>query len=300
MTTFDLTLKGHPDSFADLNISSQQLANPGLWSSSREGFRPWLWPCLNEASEQLSTRVEAVAEHFDEPILKVLGLVDDNVFPHFTRSQLQFLTRDDPKKVTFAQFVDESDMTLRGKDEQHNETARHRIAAARVHKWLERMVLPRQDLLVDAPHLVSRFPSLVGDDRESIDAWQATAVVCGADRGASADLPVRDGQFDWKTWLSRPAWIWPLVQADDTIEEVRDPWGDRFSGFRFCEDVSAFAPEEQTRDFTADSTSTWSTRWVIDPDRLPGDHPWVAGPFGVRKSGRASSVRYQPLVQLSL
>lgn len=38
---FDLTLSGHPESFADLDIGSDQLANPGLWRDSFDGFRPW-------------------------------------------------------------------------------------------------------------------------------------------------------------------------------------------------------------------------------------------------------------------
>jgi hypothetical protein len=242
----------------------------------------------------------AVAENFDQPILRVLGLLDDTVFPHFTRSQLRFLSREDPRKVSFAEFVDDSDAALRGKDVQNDLAARHRIAAARIHKWLERMVLPRQDLLIDAPHLVSRYPSLVGSDPADLLAWQSTTVVCGVGAGPPADLPVEKGRFDWQTWLSRPAWIWPHVQADESIKEVIDPWGERFSEYRFCEDVSAFAPVDQTRDFTADSSSTWSTRWVIDPNRVPTDHEWVAGQFGVRKADGSMRVRYRPLVQFSL
>jgi hypothetical protein len=45
-TSFDLNLRGHPKSFADLNISSIQLDNPGLWSKKRCLFRPWCWPQL--------------------------------------------------------------------------------------------------------------------------------------------------------------------------------------------------------------------------------------------------------------
>jgi len=38
---FDLTLEGNPKSFADLNISSDQLDNLGLWGEETDGFRPW-------------------------------------------------------------------------------------------------------------------------------------------------------------------------------------------------------------------------------------------------------------------
>lgn len=300
MTSFDLTLRGHPESFADLNISSQQLANPGLWSNRRAGFRPWSWPCLSEAAARFETRVAVVADNFDQPILDVLGLLDDNVLAHFTRSQLRFLTRDDPRTVTFEQFVAESDSALRGKDVQTSEPITHRMAAARIHKWLERMVLPRQDLLVDAPHLASRYPSLVGENPTDVDAWNSLAAVCADDVAAAEQLPVAAGTFDWRTWLSRPAWLWPHVQHDETIAEVIDPWGERFAEYRFCEDVSAFASEEHTRDFTSDSDSSWSTRWVIDPATVGKGHEWVDGPFGVLESDGTPRVRYRPLVQFSI
>ena len=47
--SFDLTLRNHPESYADLNIGANQLDNPGLWSTSWKGFRPWYWPVLPDA-----------------------------------------------------------------------------------------------------------------------------------------------------------------------------------------------------------------------------------------------------------
>src|SRR5712664_2014316 len=43
---FDLSLKGHPESYADLNLGGQQVSNPGLWTGKWDGFRPWHWPLL--------------------------------------------------------------------------------------------------------------------------------------------------------------------------------------------------------------------------------------------------------------
>src|SRR5579864_3344441 len=53
---FDLSLKGHPESFADLNVGGEQIGNPGLWSAKWNGFRPWHWPLLPAAVEAFKLR----------------------------------------------------------------------------------------------------------------------------------------------------------------------------------------------------------------------------------------------------
>ena len=63
---FDLTLRGHPESFADLNLGEEQLGNPdlwrGTWSELRRTFRPWYWPNLSDALRAFDKRVEEVRE----------------------------------------------------------------------------------------------------------------------------------------------------------------------------------------------------------------------------------------------
>ena len=62
-------------------------------------------------------------------------------------------------------------------DEPWDQGGIERVAAARLGKWLERLVLPGQNVLVDAPHLVSRFPSLVAaDDLDETTRLGATYV----------------------------------------------------------------------------------------------------------------------------
>lgn len=51
--TFDLTLKGHPESFADLNIGSSQLSNPNLWG----GHKKRILAMALASSLQLSARL---------------------------------------------------------------------------------------------------------------------------------------------------------------------------------------------------------------------------------------------------
>ena len=45
------------------------------------------------------------------------------------------------------------------------------VVLSPIFKWLERVVLPGQEILVDAPHLISRFPSLLTCDTPDINDW---------------------------------------------------------------------------------------------------------------------------------
>ena len=75
--SFDLTLGGHLDSFADLNIGSEFFDDPGLWYADRtkwKEFRPWSWPVLTHLHESFQKRIADVAQDPSQPILPSLGL----------------------------------------------------------------------------------------------------------------------------------------------------------------------------------------------------------------------------------
>jgi hypothetical protein len=291
---FDLTLRGHPQSFADLNVASSQIGNPALWCGDRGKFRPWNWPCLKHAPTRARSRVESIVDALDQPILNFLGLDGDRVFPHFTPEQLGFLSFADPKEATFRSLVLNSQAGLRGKDRQRSDELVARIAASRVHKWLERMVLPGQNILVDEAHLAVRFPSLVANGSSNLDDWQGTTKICG---GSTLSMPkpnLAEGRFDFERWLSRPAWLWPEVQHNEEIVEVSNPFEERLSEFRFAEDLSMFRPHDEVRSFTADLESSWRVRYVVDPYELAPDDPAVSPPFSV------TDVSYQPAIQFAI
>ena len=69
---FDLTLRGHPESFADLNLGADQLGNPDLWRGDwggfRRDFRPWYWPNLFDSLCNFDRKVAEVKENLDKPI----------------------------------------------------------------------------------------------------------------------------------------------------------------------------------------------------------------------------------------
>lgn len=268
---FELTLKGHPESFADLNVGQDQLNNPdlwrGTWGGARRGFRPWYWPSLPDYLCDFEKKVKDVKENVDLPICEVLGF-EPELFELLPRSISQFLGRE-PATMTFRQFVTESGNCLKPKDAQsvNDDEMLARVGAARISKWLERLVLPEQDILVDAPHLVSRYPSLIASDLEDIENWNKTAQLTSyKELGLNTEL-VETFRLKRNYWLSRPVWFWDKVRECEKITEVREPWETVRSNWIFCEDASRFYEEEYCREFIADTESPFAYRFVKDfPD----------------------------------
>ena len=133
---FDLTLRGHLESFADLNLGECQLNNSDLWrgdwNDSRQGFRPWYWPNLCDSLRDFDERVKDVQENLDKPISEFLNF-DRELFQLLPREIVQFIEKQEKKEhfqTTFREFVVESGNGLR------------------ISKWLECLVLPEQDIVL--------------------------------------------------------------------------------------------------------------------------------------------------------
>lgn len=263
--TFDLTLRGHPESFADLNLHDSMLAFRGLWATDKwEDFRPWAWPLVPRMAGSLEQRVSDVAANGTAGILKTLGLAAEEA-PLLSRQVASFLGGTArAENVTFDQFVRESGHGLRGAD-RAGPSARARIAASRVSKWLERLVLPGQDVLVDAPHIAARFPSLLRAS-DAAKAWSETATI---PKRATSRISVN---LDAKTiaahiyphnhWVSRPVWYWAAVSGEPEVQEVADPWAVTTERYVFCEDSSRFHVPKDARPFQPGGPTTFIKRFV--------------------------------------
>ena len=273
---FDLTLRGDLDSFADLNLGGDQLDNPNLWmgdwQDSEQEFRPWSWPNLCDLLRDFDERVKDVQESLNTPISEFLDF-DRELFELLPRDIVQFIWKDKGKEhfqTTFWEFITKSGNGLRTKDvedikDSDDEINKHvlaRVGAARISKWLEQLVLPEQDILVDAPHLVARFPSLIIGDTEQIETWNETAQLVdytnlGLDTG-----PIESYRFKKDYWISRPVWFWDKLRECENIKEVTEPWLTATPDWVFCEDASRFYNHENCREFLADTTSPFTQRFV--------------------------------------
>jgi len=284
---FDLTLKDHLDSFADLDVGQDQLSNPFLWRDQKEDFAPWYWPALPAYAREYEQRVADVERAIREgiSIWDVLGFPSD--IRRTLPTALVQVLGNDVEDARFDQFVAKSDYGLSSKDRERvygdDETLVDpkmvaRVAAARVGKWLEWAVLPEQSILVDAPHLVERLPSLIEGDSEGIETWNGVAKRHTAEvPGLRMDL-IEPFRLRASHWLSKPAWFWPRVVECDDIDDVREPWNTRPPEWKFCEDTSRFYSEDQVVSFKAQTYSPFGYRYV---ERIDGVEYWPPGRFAM-------------------
>ena len=267
--SFDLTLKGHPESFADLNLGADQLDNPylwrGTWGEVKRTFRPWYWPNLSDSLGAFDKRVKEVRDNLDEPVCGVLGF-DTQVFRLLPRAVVQFIGKGEGKETaetSFRQFVTESGNGFRTKDKDIlDEDVLARVGAARISKWLEIFVLPEQDILVDAPHLVSRYPSLIEGDRKKIGTWNKTAQLVGHDELGLNSMSIEPYRFKKDYWISRPAWFWDKLREHGQIQELTEPRLTVKPDWVFCEDASRFYNRSACREFLADTSSPFTRRFA--------------------------------------
>lgn len=264
---FDLTLAGDIDSYCDFHIGSDQLSNPGLWGSTEYDFRPWHWPYLPAFMRDYELRIEDVVKNPEASICGFLGL--ENLVDSMSPRTSSFLG-EDPSSSEFADFIQVSqygmsykDRITVKKDSGANREAMSRIAAARLSAWLEQVVLPAQCLLVDAPHLVGRFPSLLGkDDLSRPETWNQT-VNLKEEANLGIELKkIKKYGFPRSHWLSRSAWFWSGVSEDRGIDEAREPWVREPAKFGFCEDASKFREIEHCKPFIADVDSVYVRRFA--------------------------------------
>jgi hypothetical protein len=137
------------------------------------------------------------------------------------------------------------------------------IAVARLMKWLDQKVLTSQNLLVDAPHLVERFPSLISGDSNELKNWNQCATLGG--EGLKTKI-IAENEFLRERWLSRKTWWWTKVSNNSNVAEVNNPWEASGPDVVFCEDISQFLPREQAREFVADLPMPYLRRYVVSPD----------------------------------
>lgn len=277
---FDLNLTGYfPDSFADVNVGDKQVATPGLWINDwpDNGFRPWSWPLLPKLVRDFDKRLHDLNGNLDTPIKELFEFYDE-AWSLLPRETLAYITprvsKTPPDQFTVRQIVENSLLGLHRKDEPMNDESVARIAAARLSHWLDYSVLAAQDILVDTPHLVERYPSLTGEAMPSLDRLNGFARIAEPfDLGL--DERLNNMAFLKPHWLSRPAWYWPLVTRAEWIEEVENPWSSESPDAFFCEDVSRFEKMAHTRDFKIRVPSVYDTRRCID-FRAHGAERWGA------------------------
>ena len=275
---FDLTLRGDLDSFSDLNLGEEQLGNPNLWTADlhdfNQGYRPWSWPNLPDSIHNFDKRIKEVQKSLNKPIGEVLGFSEE-MFRLLPREIVQFIGNSqekEPFQTTFREFIIKSGNGLRSKDAKGgksniNDYILARVGATRISKWLEQLVLPEQDILVDAPHLISRYPSLIIGDKEKIETWNETAQLVDFSKLEKMNTNlIEPYRFENSYWVSRPVWFWDELCECEDIKEVAEPWLTEKPDWVFCEDASYFHNQADCKEFLADIASPFTRRFVKNFD----------------------------------
>lgn len=261
---FDLGMRGHLDSHADLNVDANLLGFPALWRvlEPAEGqFNPTTWTPLTSlltAVRTLATDLEEAG--LDEPIAELLGLpepalegLSDTAFGFI---DLKAETSDQLAKVTVRGFLSQAlrDEKLVETLKAHSPKTLFEFAAFRIAKWLERAVLRRMDVLVDGLHLVDRLPFLIDPKKIKVgdpDNWHKA--VASPKDFLQWDILAKYHNEKASMYLGRTVFDWYRLAGDEQIDKLQDEYIIKDAGRYFlAEDTSRFVPREAVTRFRAD------------------------------------------------
>lgn len=266
---FDLTMVKAAESRADLDVGGVQLTNPGLWQSSGfQGYRPWHWPNLTLEPIRALEGVAFVKEHLDEPIFTSLGFSEDFDSGRALRPEVWGKLCVD-QKTTFRELVAPAneaqsmhllfaDVSIFREDDELIAT----IAAAITRRWLEKWVLPNQDVLSDGAHLALRMPWIIANSQDE-NEWHKLETLESCD-GLVEGLT--DFRFKPSCLFSRPVYWAEAIEAQGNGLRPDDFDYSQIPDFVFREDVSNFGRSAESRDFPSQVISIENRRWITDPE----------------------------------
>lgn len=296
---FDLRyLVGDYATRTDLALNMDHLANPALWTRNRADatntFLPWYWPKLSLVHEQRRAQIEFVRQHLDAPILTALAIPEDaNPFLSLhARGALSPSAESDGEvekggvpltQINFRQNFLSRDRSLPAEKERQDLSDAERagvsamrnviarVVAADIDLWFRRDVLGPQDALVDLPHLLLRFPFLLGERAKDINHWNESIAsnnppFCLEPKLYGEFLVKR--QYGPNCWVPTPSFWWPNLKADEKLNELffaakEGDWADVV----FCEDSSTFVERSakngtSPKEFSAEFEGSWGRRYV--------------------------------------
>lgn len=261
---FDLGMRGHLDSFADVNVDATLIGRAALWADVEPiagQFDPTTWtplPKLFEAARGLAALFEDGG--FDMPIMSAIGLpvgalaeLSDTAYGFIS---LKAETTEALAATSVRDFLKRSlgDDAMLATLEAHAPKLLFAFAAFRIAKWLERAVLRPMDVWVDGAHLVDRLPFML--DQDKIDVADSSNWVKGANDPAGAlRWGILEKYVNEKAGaaLGRTVFDWYRLAGDDEIDGLQDAYlTDDPPRFFLAEDTSRFVEREAVTRYRAD------------------------------------------------
>lgn len=260
---FDLGMRGHLDSFADVNIDAPLVGSAALWKrldAAPGEFNPTTWipmPVLLEAARKLGATL--AEKGIDAPVMPLLGLgtaalaeLSDTAFGFLS---LKAQTAEELSAVTIREFLH------RSLEEGFVECLLAKapailfdFAAFRLVKWLDRAVLRPMDVLIDGPHLVDRLPFMI--DPTTVDVHDPAAWVKAAAAPSNSlrwEL-LKDYHNELaSSALGRTVFDWFRLANDEKIDEMQDAYLESDPArYYLAEDTSRFVEKDALIRYRAD------------------------------------------------
>lgn len=300
---FDLRyLVGDFSSRADLALNTEHLANPALWTgdvkTAAAGFLPWYWARLRDVADRRRAQTDFVRARLNEPVMTILGFDGHGtelLSLHARGALSPAVGRENSAgdnvipidKLTFRDVFNARDRSLAIKEDREaiNEAEKKgnasltgliaRVVAADIDLWFRRDVLGPQEPLVDVPHLLMRFPFLLGDRAADISEWNKATSASAPPYCMEKDLYdtyLAAARFEHDEWVKSPCFWWPALKADEKLNERFMQLGDAaWADIVFCEDRSQFVTLNQQNppvEFAAEFEGSWSRRYVSRIEKI--------------------------------
>lgn len=274
---FDLTMMQDASSFGDINVSAAELGDKALWFGSEEqngSYYPWSRPSIDTAYSVVRSSENAV-ENIDALVFESLGLSASRLL----RSQRDLFEDRDAEKSTYDDLCS-TRLGFRYGGEctsslsQHTQRAKVRMAASVLRRWLQRIVVPPQNVYADAPHLYLRLWTLMGQEVDNLAAWNRLPNSTWASSASLSAAPAL------ATKLS-PFLTNPVFDIDQALPIARDTFVSSSSfveSLAFAEDTRSFVGEDHVEAFSSD----------------------IPGPSGRRHVQVLEGVGYEPAPRLLL
>lgn len=257
---FDLGMRGHIESFADVNIDAELVDRKSLWMMSEAvvgEFHPTTWTPTSELLQSVRGFVAKLTDvGLDAAAMPLLGL-EGEALVNLSDSAYGFIsltaeTSDELAAVTIRDFLNRSlDDEIVTSLEKTNVELLVSFAGFRLAKWLDRAVLRPMDVLIDTAHLIDRFPFLLADYGPDPNIWNVGVTNPQEKLKWAA---IKDFYNDVaSSVLGRAVFDWYRMDADDTLAEMQDQYieagADRL---HLAEDTSCFVPNSSLTRFRAD------------------------------------------------
>ncbi|WNJ89592.1 hypothetical protein [Bosea sp. 685] len=259
---FDLGMRGHLDSHADLNISAHLVGEKALWEELKpqEGrFDPTTWtpvPTLLASARKLTGAFDNGT--LAAPIMPLLGLSAD-ALGEISDTAFGFLSQnaetvEDLTALTVKDFLKEKfDEKALGNLERHSPHYLFRFAAFRLVKWMERAVLRPMNVLIDAAHLIDRMPFLIANEGAMGDAAHWIAAAAEPRRLLRWNLLERYHNAVASAVIGRDVFDWHRMIGDEAFDTLQDEFIEKGAErFYLAEDTSRFVAADRLVRFRAD------------------------------------------------